>query len=212
MIEIKNLKKSFGDLAVYKDFSLTINDGETVAFMGDSGAGKTTLLNILAGLLSYDGNIDGLPQKIGYIFQTDRLVPHMTVKQNLMLVAPEEKVLNYVDKVGLSEFLDTYPSKLSAGMSRRIAVLRAFLYGAPLLLMDEPFRNLDLSLKYKVMDFFKSLNLEENKTTVFVTHDIEEATYIADRVVVIRRGGEILFDEKVEEQTATKLKNLFLNI
>lgn len=212
MIEIKNLKKSFGDLAVYKDFSLTINDGETVAFMGDSGAGKTTLLNILAGLLSYDGNIDGLPQKIGYIFQTDRLVPHMTVKQNLMLVAPEEKVINYVDKVGLSEFLDTYPSKLSAGMSRRIAVLRAFLYGAPLLLMDEPFRNLDLSLKYKVMDFFKSLNLEENKTTVFVTHDIEEATYIADRVVVIRRGGEILFDEKVEEQTATKLKNLFLNI
>lgn len=213
MIEIKNLKKNFGSLIVYDGFSLTLNDGEITAVMGDSGSGKTTLLNILAGLTHYDGEINGLPEKKGYIFQTDRLIPHMTVRKNLELVATPQKVEEYIAKVGLSDFIDEYPKRLSAGMSRRIAVLRAFLYDAPLLLMDEPFRNLDLSLKYKIMDFFKSINEAEKRTAVFVTHDIEEAVYLADRVVVIRRGGEILFDEKTDKnQTENKLKRLFLDM
>lgn len=213
MIEIKNLKKNFGSLTVYDGFSLTLNDGETTAVMGDSGSGKTTLLNILAGLTNYDGEINGLPEKKGYIFQTDRLIPHMTVRKNLELVATPQKVEEYIAKVGLLDFIDEYPKRLSAGMSRRIAVLRAFLYDAPLLLMDEPFRNLDLSLKYKIMDFFKSINETEKRTAVFVTHDIEEASYVADRVVVIRRGGEILFDEKIDkEQTENKLKRLFFDM
>ena len=210
MIEIKSLSKKYGNLPVFENFNLSLTDGTVTALMGDSGSGKTTLLNVLAGLTSYSGEIFGLPEKKGYVFQSDRLIPHMTVKQNLMLVSDEQKVNEFLEKANLYEFRNEYPSRLSAGMSRRVAILRAFLFGAPLLLMDEPFTNLDLSLKYKLMNFFCQLNAEERKTTLFVTHDVDEAVNMADRVVVIKRGGEIVYDVVKGENTEKELKELFL--
>lgn len=208
MIELKNITKKYGDLTVYENFSLAIEEGKTLAVLGDSGSGKTTLLNIIAGLTDYSGEITGLPEKKGYVFQTDRLVPHMTVLENLKLVADEDRAKSYLESAGLSEFAGEYPSRLSAGMSRRVAILRAFLYGAPLLLMDEPLRNLDLSLKYRLMEFFKTLKARENSTVIFVTHDIAEAAALADRAVVIKRGGEVVFDKS--EFTAKELEKLFI--
>ncbi len=105
MLEIRHLKKYYGSLPVYEDFSLTVGEGETLAVLGNSGAGKTTLLNIVAGLLPFDGGeIAGLPERIGYIFQSDRLVPHFTVEQNLCLVAEKERVFKALGKAGLEEF------------------------------------------------------------------------------------------------------------
>lgn len=208
MLEIKNLTKKYGNLTVYENFSLTVGDGEVLALMGDSGSGKTTLLNILAGLTGYEGVIEGLPEKVGYVFQHDRLVPHFTVLENLTLVGDKEKAEKYLAAAGLEEFKNEYPARLSAGMSRRVAILRAFLYGAPLLLLDEPFRNLDLSLKLRLMEFFKSLNAEEKRTVIFVTHDPGEAEFIADRAVVVKRGGEVLFDGR--GFTAKDIEKIFI--
>ncbi len=211
MLEIKNLKKYYGDLRVYEDFSLCIADGETLAVLGASGAGKTTLLNIVAGILPYDGGeLIGVPEKVSYIFQTDRLIKHMTVLENLTLVSGEERAKEYLAWAGLADFAGEYPSRLSAGMSRRVAILRAFLYDAPLVLMDEPFRNLDLTLKYELMEFYKSLSV--NKTALFVTHDVTEAAYLADRVIVLEKG-QIVSDIAVKDRAATEetLKNYFFS-
>lgn len=211
MFEIKNLKKYYGDLRVYEDFSFSVADGETLAVLGASGAGKTTLLNIVAGILPYDGGeLIGVPEKVSYIFQTDRLIKHMTVLENLTLVSDEERAKEYLARAGLADFAGEYPSRLSAGMSRRVAILRAFLYDAPLVLMDEPFRNLDLTLKYELMEFYKSLSV--NKTALFVTHDVTEAAYLADRVIVLEKG-QIVSDIAVKDRAATEeaLKNYFFS-
>ncbi|PWM74560.1 MAG: ABC transporter [Bacillota bacterium] len=212
MLEFKNLKKRYGDLCVYEDFSLSVAENETLAVLGDSGAGKTTLLNIAAGLLGYDGGeISGLPDKVSYVFQSDRLVPHLTVLENLKLVAGEREALSALERAGLKDFSAAYPARLSAGMSRRVAILRAFLYDAPLVLMDEPFRNLDLTLKYKLMDFYAQLKSERPKTALFVTHDIKEAVYLADRAVIVEKG-RVALDIKIADKTAAEasLSNYFL--
>ncbi len=193
MLEIRHLKKYYGDLCVYEDFSLSAEDGKTLAVLGASGAGKTTLLNIAAGLLPFDGGeIFGRPERVSYVFQSDRLVRHMTVLENLRLVADEARAKEYLVRAKLSEFADQYPARLSAGMSRRVAILRAFLYDAPLVLMDEPFRNLDLTLKYELMNFYKKLQETEKRTGIFVTHDVKEAAYLADRVLVLEKGAAAL--------------------
>lgn len=213
MLEIRHLKKYYGSLPVYEDFSLTVGEGETLAVLGNSGAGKTTLLNIVAGLLPFDGGeIAGLPERVGYIFQSDRLVPHFTVEQNLCLVAEKERVFKALGKAGLKEFAGYYPARLSAGMSRRVAILRAFLYDAPLILMDEPFRNLDLALKVRLMDFYASLARERKNSAIFVTHDVAEAACLADRAVIIG-GGKVLLDISVTDrkEAAEKLEAYFLS-
>lgn len=211
MLEIRNLKKYYGDLCVYEDFSLSVADGATLAVLGASGAGKTTLLNIVAGILPFDGGeLVNVPEKVSYIFQSDRLIKHMTVLENLTLVADEKRAKDYLLRAKLADFAGEYPLHLSAGMSRRVAILRAFLYDAPLVLMDEPFRNLDLALKYELMEFYKSLS--ENKTALFVTHDVTEAAYLADRVIVLEKG-RIAMDLAVKNRANTEetLKQYFFS-
>lgn len=211
MLEIVHLKKSYGSLEVYGDFSLTLKEGETLAVMGNSGAGKSTLLHIVAGLLEADGGeIRGLPERVSYVFQDDRLVPHFTVLENLSLVADIARAEAALEEAGLIAFAKQYPSRLSAGMSRRVAILRAFLYDAPLILMDEPFRNLDLALKYRLMDFYAELKAKSPKSALFVTHDIKEAAYLADRTAVIE-GGKIVFETDMKDSSAERrLTDYFL--
>ena len=200
MVSIKNVSKSYGEKTVFENYSLSAEDNKITVILGESGSGKTTLLNMIAGLTEYSGEILGA-DKISMVFQRDRLVPHLTVKENILLVNEKADVSALLDSVGLKGTEDLYPKALSAGMARRVAIIRAFSYPAPVMLMDEPLVNLDLSLKYSLIDKIKELQKSTGKTIILVTHDVKEAVKLSDRVVVIERG-KIIFDEKsVTEET-----------
>lgn len=205
---IKNLQKKYGDKTVYDNFNLDIKDGAITVVLGESGSGKTTLLNVLAGLTEFSGEIIGKPERASMVFARDCLIPNLTVRENLKLFCPDIDAESALSSVGLSGCADDYPASLSAGMARRIAILRALYFEAPLLLLDEPFVNLDLALKYKLADAVKALHDKTNNTVVMVTHDVKEAVYMADRIIVIR-GGEIICDEKgADASTENKLFNI----
>lgn len=195
MIELKGITKRYGDLTVYDNFDLSIEEGKITCILGSSGSGKTTLLNILAGLTPYQGKV--LPQKkCAYIFQQPRLVPNLTVQGNLKLVCRDEKKIEeYLSRLELSEKADSYPVELSGGQAQRVSIARAFLYPSDLLLMDEPFSSLDTALKIRLVGVFCSLWEEEKRTVVFVTHDAEEAYMFAHRALVLN-GGKMVADMK----------------
>jgi ABC-type nitrate/sulfonate/bicarbonate transport system ATPase subunit len=197
-MKISNLNKSYGDSVVYNNFNLDIEDGKITCILGESGSGKTTLLNILAGLTDYQGDITKVT--CSYIFQQPRLVPNLTVKGNLKLVCNDDKKID--EALAMAQIADkasSYPISLSGGQAQRVSILRAFLFKNDVILMDEPFASLDLKLKIKLMDFFKSMWKSDKKTAVFVTHDIDEALYFADRIIAIDHG-KIIFDEVNEGQ------------
>lgn len=190
MIEIKNLNVKYGQKVVYEDFSLSVEEGKTLCVLGESGCGKTTLLNALANLIKSSGDFPGLD--CSYIFQTPRLLPNLTVYGNLKLICKEgERIEQILKKLGLEDKKDSYPSKLSGGEAQRVAIARAFLKDCDILLMDEPFSSLDLKLKISIMDGFLKMSEEIPRTTLFVTHDIDEALYLADRIVLIESGKAI---------------------
>lgn len=194
MISLKNVCKSYGDTVVYDNFSLDIEEGGVLAVLGESGCGKTTLLNVLAGLTDFKGEVPRL--RSSYVFQSPRLVPNLTVKGNLKLIgAAEGEIEEMLSLVGLSGLGGRYPAQLSGGQAQRVALCRAFLFPSELMLLDEPFSSLDLKLKIAVMQVFIKLREARPVTTVFVTHDIDEALYLADRIVVLR-GGSICGDIK----------------
>lgn len=213
MIELKNVVKKYGDKTVYDNFSFAFEDGKITALLGESGAGKTTLLNIIAGLTDYDGEVKK-EGGVSFVFQTDRLIKNLTVFENLKLILRDinDKVIDdALLSVGLLSAKNLYPKELSAGMARRVAILRAFLYPSEILLMDEPFINLDVSLKFSLMETVKKMQKKTPKTVVFVTHDIKEAVSLADRVAVVM-NGKIVFDEKdVKEKTEKAIFDLLIN-
>lgn len=188
MISIKNFSKSYGDTAVYSNFNLDIEEGKILCLLGESGCGKTTLLNVLAGLTDYSGEVPRL--KTSYVFQSPRLMPNLTVGENLRLIgAKESDIENMLSSVGLSGLSGRYPKELSGGQAQRVALCRAFLFDSELMLLDEPFSSLDLKLRISVMQVFFKLRAKKAVTTVFVTHDIEEALYLSDRIIVLKSGG-----------------------
>lgn len=213
MIELKNIIKKYGDKTVYDNFSFAFEDGKITALLGESGAGKTTLLNIIAELTDYDGEVKK-EGGVSFVFQTDRLIKNLTVFENLKLILRdmEDKAIDdALLSVGLLSAKNLYPKELSAGMARRVAILRAFLYPSEILLMDEPFINLDVSLKFSLMETVKKMQKKTPKTVVFVTHDIKEAVSLADRVAVVM-NGKIVFDEKdVKEKTEKAIFDLLIN-
>lgn len=187
MIEIKDLTVSYGQNIVYKNLNLTAEDKKITCVLGESGCGKTTLLNAVAGLIPFDGYVSAVNP--AYVFQTPRLLPYLTVLKNLTVTGAEKEVaLDMLKRVGLDGKAGAYPHTLSGGEAQRVSLCRAFLFKSDALLLDEPFSSLDLKTKISVMELFKSMQGEDGRTTLFVTHDADEAVYLADRIVVISRG------------------------
>jgi NitT/TauT family transport system ATP-binding protein len=199
-LKIDNLSKSYGNNVVFDNLNLEVEEGKITCILGESGSGKTTLLNVIAHLTDYKGEVSEVNPS--YIFQTPRLVKNLTVKNNLKLVCDdEEKIISILNKAGIEDKANSYPVKLSGGQAQRVSICRAFLYGGDVILMDEPFSSLDLKLKISMMELFKAMRTENNRTAIFVTHDIDEAVYLADRIVIIN-GGKVVYD-KPNNQHAT---------
>lgn len=194
MYKVQKIYKSYGELKVLNNIYLEFPKEKTTCILGPSGCGKTTLLNILAGLIPKDsGEIFGFEGDKSYIFQEDRLIPWKTVKENLEFVLKgkmdknrgQEIIDNYLGLVNLEEYKYYYPKDLSGGMRQRINILRAFIYPSKLIIMDEPFKSLDINNKKILMDFFVDLREKDNKTCIMVTHDIEEAISLGHRIVIL---------------------------
>ena len=199
-MKLSHLTKCYGKRCVFRDFSLDIQSGEILCVLGESGGGKTTLLNSIAGLISYEGRIENVPERISYVFQEPRLLPHLSVRENLRFVGGRDEVIDGIlAKVELSDKADSLASRLSGGEKPRVALARAFSTEFSLLLMDEPFSSLDTGLKIRLTETFATLwkTYGGKRTAVMVTHDVEEALMLADRIVVLK-GGEICFDKRVE--------------
>lgn len=204
MIQFKNVTKKYGSLTVYENFNLSIEEGEITCILGESGSGKTTLLNMLAGVAQYSGTITP-EKKVSYIFQQPRLVPSLTVRGNLKLICKDDgKVDEMLAAVGLTQKAGAYPVALSGGQAQRVSIARAFLNPSDLILMDEPFSSLDLALKLKIAQLFLELWKVEERTAVFVTHDVDEAAMLSNRVVILK-SGKVAADMRAEGSPSADL-------
>ncbi|MCR1933289.1 ABC transporter ATP-binding protein [Clostridium tepidum] len=187
-IRFINASKSYGDKIIFKDLNLNFEKNKITAILAPSGYGKTTLLNIMAGLDKLDsGNFIMRSQNISYMFQEDRLIPWLNVYENIAFVLKSntckceiESIINkYLDLVKLKEYKYYILDNLSGGMKRRVALARAFAYKSEVLIMDEPFKGLDLSLKKEIIAGFLKLWEKDKRTVIIVTHDINEAKLLA---------------------------------
>lgn len=193
-VEIKNLKKLYSDKTIFDNLNLTLYDDKVNCIIGESGCGKSTLLNIMAGLTDKNsGIIEGIEKKeISYIFQEDRLVEYLTIKENLNIALKKYfkrdtlmKRIKYVLEItGLSGIENKYPNELSGGMRQRVNIARAIGKPSKVILMDEPFKSLDYKIKYSIIDEFKSIIEKEKRIVVMVTHDVDEAIYFDGRIIV----------------------------
>lgn len=208
IVEIKNLCKSYGEVNVLKNINLDIEKGEFISLLGPSGCGKTTMLRILAGLTeSSSGDVfingvemNGIPaykRSNGLVFQNYALFPHLTVFQNIEYGLKMHKV-SKIDRIGkvkhalelvhLENLGQRYPRELSGGQQQRVALARALVLNPTLLLLDEPLSNLDATLRKEMQIEIRNLQRELNVTTIFVTHDQEEALIMSDRIAVMHDG------------------------
>ena len=222
MIEFQHVTKSFKDNKVLSDISLTIEDGELVAIIGSSGCGKTTTLKMInrlirptKGKIFIDGkdiedmNKVEMRRSIGYVIQQAGLFPHMTVRENIELIQRLEKKNDeeirkntdyLMDMVGLEgeEFLDRYPNDLSGGQQQRVGVARALANNPKIILMDEPFSALDPMTRVSLQDELIALHEKVDTTIVFVTHDMDEAIKIAEKICIMKDGHILQYDTPEE--------------
>ncbi|MGM0768434.1 MAG: ABC transporter ATP-binding protein [Pseudomonadota bacterium] len=211
-LQFSEVTKSFGDLNVIKQFDSTINTGEIVALVGPSGCGKSTLLHMVAGLeqpssgiLTADGQSVAKPSpKRTLVFQEHALYPWMTLIDNVALAlefqdTPRKAALpeagKWLARVKLDGFEDYYPHQVSGGMRQRCALARAFIARPQVLLLDEPFGALDALTRMTLQSVLKDLIEEERPTVVLVTHDVDEALYLADRVLVFSKRPAVILKE-----------------
>lgn len=201
-VKVNHLTKKFGDLLVLNDMSFDVEDGDLLCVVGPTGCGKTTFLNSLTKIYDItDGEIllngeqvDPKKQNIAYIFQGDSTMPWLTVEENVRFgldikkipeTRKKEQVDKYLEIVGLSKYRKYYPKQLSASMLQRISIARAFATEPELLLMDEPYGQLDIELRFKLEDELVKLWQMTGTTVLFITHNIEEAVYLGNKIMVL---------------------------
>ncbi|HLQ72836.1 MAG TPA: ABC transporter ATP-binding protein [Bacillota bacterium] len=215
VLQLEKVSRTFAGKTVVKDISLSIKRGEIVGILGTSGCGKSTLLRAVSGIdLDYDGKISinnvsdkKIHDTTGFIFQEPRLFPWQTVLENvtfgLKVSKSEAKKLgkSYLQDVGLADSERLYPSQLSGGMAQRVAIARALATSPEVLLLDEPFSALDAFTKMQLQDLLLDIWQAHQTTMVLVTHDIDEALYLCDRVIILRgQPGEISDVYTIEKQ------------
>lgn len=218
MIQFTNIVKKYRTKTVIDSFTLTIETGQLVVFIGPSGCGKTTLLKMINKLIQPTSgkifideqdtstiNPIELRRNIGYVIQNTGLFPHMSIKENLELIPKlkgenpqliEKKTAELLETVGLNpqEFMNRYPKELSGGQQQRIGVARAFSTNSDIILMDEPFSALDPITRNTLQNELVQMQKELNKTIVFVTHDMDEAIKIADKICILKDGDILQYD------------------
>ncbi len=196
-IIIKNFSCSYEQKTIFQNFDVTFEQGKINVVLGGSGVGKTTLLNAMASLKSYEGSIEGCEGGVSYIFQKDRLIPSISVYKNLDLILKavvkdkrerKEMIESTADALEISDVLKSLPSEISGGQAQRASMARAFLYPSDVLLLDEPFKALDTSLKARLIKKFVALQRQSEKTVVFVTHAIDECLLCADNYFVLAKN------------------------
>ncbi|MEO0199355.1 MAG: ATP-binding cassette domain-containing protein [candidate division WOR-3 bacterium] len=238
IVKLVDVHKSFVGNKVLRGISFSVKRGETLTIVGKSGAGKTVLLKTIVGLERVDRGkiflfgLDStklkrrellkLRENIGFVFQSSALFDSMTVFENIaypFLVKDvdfnmvEEKVMYYLDKVGLSKFADSTPSELSGGMKKRVAIARALVTEPKLILYDEPSAGLDVATGEAISDLIERLNEEKEVTTIIVTHDLDLARRLSDRVLFLSKGviaHEFRRDE-FESKDFSEIAKIFLN-
>ncbi len=237
-VEMQGLTKHFGATKAVNDFSITLYDGELVCLLGPSGCGKSTVLNMLAGILPvtrgkilFDGeDVTKQPPEqrgIGLVFQNYALYPHMTVMGNICFpleiqnVPKAERIrraTEMAELVHMGDYLDRRPKQLSGGQQQRVAIARALVKKPRLLLLDEPLSNLDARLRLEMREEIRRIQLQTQVTTVFVTHDQEEAMSISDHIALMKDGylqqhekPQALYDEPANQFVADFLGNPPIN-
>ncbi|MBX4868293.1 ABC transporter ATP-binding protein [Rhizobium bangladeshense] len=205
MVSIDAVTMSFGAYVAVQDVNLSVSDGEFLAIVGPTGCGKSTILNAIAGLLkpasgtvSIDGQpVRGVRNDIGYLFQQDALLPWKTAIENVELgpmfkgvgaADRREQSMRWLAKVGLKGFEHRYPHQLSGGQRKRVQMAQALITGPKVILMDEPFSALDIHTRHLMQNELLRLWQEERRAVVMITHDLEEAIALGDRVVVLAAG------------------------
>ncbi len=191
VIDVQNLSVRYKDICVLEDLHLVVRRGEFVSIVGASGSGKTTLLNALAGFVPATGEIK-LPSKIGVVFQDYSVFTWMTVAQNIAFGlgngqhANKQEIVNqHLRMIRLEDHADRYPAQLSGGQMQRVGIARALAPNPDIILMDEPFGSLDHDTRERMQAWLLSVWSTDRKTILFVTHDIEEAIFLSDRVLVL---------------------------
>lgn len=193
-IIFKNFSFSYPDKEIYKNFNAVFFGGKINVVLGASGVGKTTLLNALTGFSRFDGEIENVPKNVSYIFQNDRLVKTISVEKNLDFVlknaisdktARKNAIYDMAKLLEISDVLKRLPTEISGGQAQRVQMARAFLYPSEVMLLDEPFKGLDVSLKTRLIKKFLELWGRDGRTVVLVTHDVYDALLMGDKVFVL---------------------------
>ena len=213
ILSIKNLSFNYPNNKILHDINIYVDKGEVVSILGGSGVGKTTLFNIIAGInplqsgeISIKGNTD-YKGRVSYMLQKDLLLEHKTIIQNITLPLlirkvskkeAEEEAINSLKLFNLYEYKDKYPSELSGGMRQRIALLRTYMFKEELFLLDEPFSALDAITKISLHSWYLEIKNNLDLTTLLITHDIDEAIDLSDRIYIIKnKPGEIVSEIKI---------------
>ena len=190
MPTIKHLTQSYGSLLLYENFSMDLKQNTITALIGPSGCGKTTLAQILSGLLPVEtGDLKEFEAlSISYVFQEPRLLPWLSVKENLAMIHDDPRAIDQIlAAVSLTEKANVLPQTLSGGQQQRVALARGFLYPSYLLILDEPFSNLDPQLKSQMIQLFEQLWVRNKKTVLLITHDHKTALQVADELYQLER-------------------------
>jgi sulfonate transport system ATP-binding protein len=201
MIKINIKEKSFKGIKILENIDISLKEAEFLSIIGPSGCGKTTFLNIVSSLdKDFKGNVNINSSNIGFVFQDARLIPWLTIKENLLIVS-KDKDIKQIDEllklVNLENILDLYPKDLSGGMARRVSFVRAFINKPKLIFLDEPFISLDYPTATALKKDFLELCKRFNTTIILVTHDLTEAIYLSNRIIFFSKNpATVIFEYK----------------